>query len=184
MTADQVSAILVTRGDVALTEIVESLSPFNEVIVWNNSQREDLGIYGRYAAIHEAKNTVIAVQDDDVLVTCWDEILAAYEPGRLTVNYPEPWDIPWVARGAVFDCELPGVAFARYLAVHPFDRYFTHQACDGVFGLLTEEVQVIDHGSEDLPHGFHDGRVSTTPGWYDAARPLIQQRCNELKVAA
>ncbi len=176
-----VSAVIPTRGDVDLAPILESL-PFRDVVIWDNSKRpRDYGIYGRYAAIREAKYPVVVTQDDDLIVTCWLDLLDAYQPGWLTVNYPEPWDIPWVARGAIFDCDLPGRAFQRYLARFPFDRYFTHSACDGVFALLTQRVQVIDEGSVDLPHGFAPGRVSTSPGWYDGLRPLIQQRCAELQ---
>lgn len=176
---DQVTAVLVTRGDVPMDQIRATL-PYGEVIVWDNSQREDLGIFGRYAGITEASNEIIYVQDDDLLVTCHDQLLAEYEPGVLTVNYPHPWDIPWVARGALFDRDLPDKAFEKYLNTFEFDRYFTHYACDGVFGLLTENVKVVDYGSEDLPAGFAPGRVSTSPGWYDDKRPLIQERCLSL----
>lgn len=174
-----VSAVLVTRGDCSLDPILGSLAWADEVLVWDNSGREDLGIYGRYAMIEYARNPVCVTQDDDVLVTCWPQILAAYRPGVLTVNYPEPWDIPWVARGAVFDRGLPEQAFARYDQVFQRDRYFTHYACDGIFGLLSE-THVVDHGSQDLPQGFVEGRVSTSPGWYDDRRPLIQRRCAQL----
>lgn len=187
ISASEVSAVLVTRGDVDMDPITESIheAGIHDIIVWDNSQRPvDHGIYGRYAAIREARNSVVITQDDDLIVTCWPEILDAYRPGVLTVNYPEPWDIPWVARGAVFDSDLPGRSFGRYLTAHPFDRYFTHKACDGVFALLADAVNVIDHGSEDLPHGFAAGRVSTSPGWYDEWRPLIQQRCEAVKAAA
>jgi hypothetical protein len=182
---DQVSAVLVTRGDCDLTDIELSLveAGIRDVVIWDNSQRDDMGIYGRYRAIKQAKNTVVVTQDDDVLVTCWDEILAAYEPGVLTVNYPEPWDIPWVARGSIFDCELPAAAFDRYLDGFPFDQLFTHRICDAVFALLSD-TKVIDHGSTDLPHGFDDGRVSTSQGWYDRDRPEAQRRCSQIKVAA
>lgn len=178
MQANRVSACLVTRGNVDLTPILDSL-PFADVVVWDNSQREDLGIYGRYAAIAEVKHRVVVTQDDDLTVSNWPAILDAYEPGVVTCNYPEPWDIPWVARGAIFDSELPERAFERYLAVHPFDRDFTHFMCDGVFTLLSE-TKVIDEGSLDLPWCDDPGRVSTEPGWYDARRPLIQSRCAAL----
>ncbi len=182
MNAENVSAVIVTRGDVDISQIVESL-PFSDIVVYDNSQRRDQGIYGRYAGIREAKNEVVYVQDDDVLVSCFDELLAAYRPGVLTVNYPEPWDIPWVARGAVFDRDLPHVAFWRYDSMFERDHWFTHYGCDGVFALLTDRVNVVDFGSEDLPHGFAAGRVSTSPGWYDDKRPLIQERCDQLKAA-
>lgn len=172
----KVSACLVTRGDCDLSPILDSL-PFDDVVIWDNSKREDLGIYGRYAAIEEAKHDVVYTQDDDVLVSCHRQLMDAYEPGVLVANYPQPWDIPWVARGAVFDRRLPAAAFTRYLDRYARDHYFTHFACDGIFALLTPRVVVIDHGSEDLPHGFADGRVSTTPGWYDDKRPEIQRRC-------
>lgn len=173
------TACLVTRGDCDMTAIVESL-PYDEVIVWDNSSGPDLGIYGRYAAIAHARHDVIYTQDDDLLVTCHDDLLAEYEPGVVYCNYPEPWDIPWVARGALFDRQLPGIAFARYLAVHPMDQYFTHRACDGVFTLLSDRVKVIDHGSVDLPQAFEGERISTSPGWYDGDRPKIQERCAAL----
>lgn len=173
-----VSAVIVTRGDVDLTPILDTL-PYPDIVIWNNQERPDQGIYGRYAAIPEAKHDVIYTQDDDVLVTCHDQLAARYQPGRLLVNYPQPWDIPWVSRGALFHRDLPNLAFRRYWSVYPCDRYFTHYACDGVFALLTPHT-VIDEGSEDLPHGFADGRVSTSPGWYDDKRPEIQRRCSTL----
>jgi hypothetical protein len=157
-----------------MTPILDTL-PYDEVIVWDNAKREDLGIYGRYAAIAEAKHDLIYTQDDDLLVTCHDKLLQHYD-GRVLCNYPQPWDIPWVARGALFHRDTPFKAFARYLAAYPQDRYFTHFACDGVFTLLSE-CKVVDEGSVDLPHGFDEGRVSTTPGWYDEKRPEIERRC-------
>ena len=184
MKFSDVTLTIPTRGDVDLEPILSLLPDFADVIVWDNSVEHDDGIFGRYSAINRAKTNVIATQDDDLIVLCWDEILAAYQPGVLVCNYPEPWDIPWVARGAIFDRELPARAFVRYLMDFPCDRDFTHYQCDAVFGLLADEVVVIDHGSVDLPHGFADGRVSTSPGWYDHRRPLIQARCAALKATA
>lgn len=176
----QVSCCLVTRGDVDMTEILASL-PFTDVVVWDNSKREDLGIYGRYAAIAEARHPVIVTQDDDLIVEDWAAVLAQYEPGQLFCNYPEPWDVPWVARGAVFDYDLPGKAFVRYLARYPFDRDFTHYQCDAVFGLLTDQVKVRAVSEpHDLPHAFAGERISLMPGWYDKRRPEVQRRCAAL----
>lgn len=181
MQASDVSCVIPTRGDVDLTRILESL-PFDDVIVWDNSKETDWGLFARYRAIELAKNDVIATQDDDVLITCWDELLAAYKPGKLTVNYPEPWDIPWVAAGGIFDRNLPFEAFGKYLLKWPDDETFRRRTCDAVFCLLTEAV-VIDHGYEDLPHGYHGGRISTSDGWYDRDRPEAQRRCRELLAA-
>lgn len=171
----KISACLVTRGDVDMAPILETL-PYDDIIVWDNSERDDLGIYGRYAAISEAKHDIIYTQDDDLLFREHDKLLAAYEPGVVTCNYPEPWDIPWVARGALFDRNLPFLAFERYWEMFDLDWYFTHRACDGIFTLLSD-TKVVFYGTEDLPHGFAAGRVSTSDGWYHDYRPEIQARC-------
>ena len=167
-----------------MTPILESLQTqgIEDILIWDNSKREDLGIYGRYAMIGEASHDVIVTQDDDVIVSDYAAILAAYEPGRLTVNYPEPWDVPWVACGSVFDATLPQAAFERYWTRWPCDRLFTHRICDAVFSLLTN-TNVIDVGYEDQPHGLVSGRVSTSNGWYDRDRPEGQRRCRELLAA-
>ena len=182
MKASLVSCCLVTRGYVDMTEILDSL-PFEDVVVWDNSDpsRRDLGIFGRYAAIAEAEHDVIVTQDDDLIVDDWEAVLRRYEPGALFCNYPEPWDIPWVARGAIFDHDLPKRAFSRYLTRYAFDRDFTHFMCDAVFGLLTERVQVeAVSPSRDLEHAFVGERISLSPGWYDGYRPEAQRRCATL----
>ena len=175
----KVSACIPTRGDVDMTEILDSL-PYDDVVVWDNSKREDLGIYGRYAAIAEAKHDVIYTQDDDLIVDCHDRLVRVYVPGRLLCNYPEPWDIPWVARGALFQRDMPMQVFERYWQRFPRDHFFTHKGCDGIFSLLSPYT-VVDFGSRDLPWGFAEGRVSTSGGWYDGFRPLIQERANALR---
>lgn len=78
-----VSACLVTRGDVDMQPILDSLPADWEVIVWDNGHgcvysREsyfafadapDLAVYGRYAAIRHASHDLIYVADDDVIVS-------------------------------------------------------------------------------------------------------------------
>jgi hypothetical protein len=81
-----VSACLVTRGDVDMQPVIDSLPAEWEVLVWWNghtltrcSPQErkveitvdvpDLSVYGRYAAIEYATHDVIYVQDDDVIVS-------------------------------------------------------------------------------------------------------------------
>jgi hypothetical protein len=180
MDAADISCVIPTRGNVDLTEVLDSL-PFTDVVVYDNSQRNDLGIYARYAAIAEARNDVIVTQDDDVIVPCWEQIIDAYEPGVLACNYKEPWDIPWVASGAIFDAHLPFEAFTTYLSSYPTDWLFTHRICDAVFGLLTPNVKVFYHGHQDLPYGYAQGRVSTSEGWYDRDRLEGQRRCQILR---
>ncbi len=65
-----VSAVLVTRGDVPLDQITDSITAagIDDIVVWSNAEREDLGVYGRYAGIAEAKHDIIYCQDDDCVV--------------------------------------------------------------------------------------------------------------------
>jgi len=175
-----VTCVIPTRGNVDLTPILDTLAWCDEVVVWDNSVRDDLGIYGRYQAIiDEARNDVIVTQDDDLIVTDWPRLLRAYEPGVLTVNYPQPADIAWVARGAVFDRHLPFDAFDKYYSRGwQFDRDFTHWICDGVFAELTDRVKMVDFGSQDLEYCNDPGRISSEPiEWYHKRRPLIKERC-------
>lgn len=80
-----VSAVIVTRGNVDLTPILQSLPDAWEIIVWDNglgcvwkatgtdpgfqADVPDLSVYGRYAAIEYASHDLIYVQDDDVIVS-------------------------------------------------------------------------------------------------------------------
>ncbi len=181
ITPDKVSACLVTRGDVDMQPITDSIREqgITDIVIWDNSEREDMGIYGRYAAIADARNKVIITQDDDVIVSSYDKILAAYQPGILTVNYPEPYDVPWPSAGSVFDRGLPEAAFKLYETVWPRDRLFTHRICDAIFSMLSLYV-VIDVGYQDLPYGLVAGRVSTSEGWYDRDRPEARKRAHDL----
>lgn len=81
-----VSAIIVTRGDVPVQQILEEIPERWEVLLWDNGRGRlsrwgtpqvsvddigvsDLSVYGRYAAIEYASHDVIYVQDDDVIVS-------------------------------------------------------------------------------------------------------------------
>jgi hypothetical protein len=85
-----VSAIIVTRGDVDIVPILDSLPAEWEVLVWDNGRGSisrrvskhllarivtgegelpDLAVYGRYRAIEYATNDLIYVQDDDCVVS-------------------------------------------------------------------------------------------------------------------
>lgn len=174
----KISAVLVTRGNVNMDPILETL-PYDDIFVWDNSERDDMGIYGRYAGIAEAKHDIIYTQDDDLLFTEHAKLAAAYKVGRALFNSEPGKDIPWCARGALFHRSLPQRAFDRYLAVHPFDNLFTHHGCDMVFGLLSP-VKRVWLGSVDLPYCNDPGRVSTSDGWWGGKRDEMLARCHGL----
>lgn len=115
-----VTAIIVTRGDVDLTDIIHSFFNEWEIIVWDNgvghvrvypphdgpslgtrlidSKRlapaEDLSVYGRYAAIEHASNDLIYVQDDDCIVRDPSLLVSAWKDADAngwTEGPGEPW---------------------------------------------------------------------------------------------
>lgn len=174
-----VSAVIVTRGDVDIAPILESL-PFDDIVVWDNSEREDLGLYGRYVAIEECQHDLIYVQDDDLLCLRPQELVAHHIPGTVTTNWQGSYDIPFPGRGSVFHRDEPSKVFGRYFEHFEIDRWFTHYGCDGVFAFLAD-VRVGDFGVEHLPHSANDDRISTSPGWYDDKRLIIKERAGIVK---
>jgi hypothetical protein len=138
-----VSAVIVTRGDVDLSPVLDSLPRDWQKVVWDNSKREqDLAVYGRYAAIEECEHDLIYVQDDDcvlepesiaglvraatapaaVFATRGDEPPPSL-PQCLVANMPRRFretgfydDHCLVGFGAMFHRDLPEQAFDRYAA--------------------------------------------------------------------
>ena len=171
MKASEVTAVIVTRGDVDLTPILETL-PFDDVVIWDNSQRQvDAKCYGRFLAIEEAENETIYFQDDDLIFTAHDELLAVYEPGQITSNMPSPWyertnydtlRCCLVGAGSLVPRDLPEQAFSRYLSECPMDDLFLDY-CDQVFGMLSPGKR-YDFGYEILPYAEAPGRIYTSPG--------------------
>jgi hypothetical protein len=124
-----ISACLVTRGDVDITTILNSL-PFDDVVVWNNKERdEDLACYGRFAAIAEAKHDIIYVQDDDLMVPI-PALVKAYDGVGIVANKPVEEEWRFLGCGALFHRDLAN--FDQYLALYPEDPEF-HRTADVAF---------------------------------------------------
>ena len=142
------------------------------MVVWDNSAHErNFSVYGRYLAMPLCKHETIFFQDDDVLFTAYDELLAAYEPGRITTNMPSPWyehmaydqlGMHLVGAGSLVPRNLPGKAFIRYLRHWDADALF-YDYCDFVSGVLTPGLR-LDLGYTVLEHAMAPGRINTTPG--------------------
>jgi hypothetical protein len=197
-----ISAIIVTRADVDFSEILTSLlSVADEVLIWDNSGEvkvliehpqirwlnyggPDLAVYGRYAAIAEAKHDLILVQDDDCvmsdpahLILAWNATRRARDlasgeettPDWLVANMPQPFrhdfysDHCLVGFGAAFHRDLPLRAFKRFWdgGGTATDGWF-HRTCDVVFTALTPRV-LVDVPYENLP-------------WADGPDRLYRQR--------
>jgi hypothetical protein len=185
--AQDVTAIIVTRGDVDLTDIIAAL-PYGEVVVWDNSTRPwDARCYGRYLAIDEASNPVVYFQDDDLIFTGHAALLAAYKPGEITCNMPSPWyertgydklHQALVGAGSLVDRDLPKPAIDRYLARWPLDDLFLTYV-DVVVGMLTAHTR-HDLGYTILPYATAPGRIYTTEGAGER-KAQMQRRALELR---
>lgn len=132
-----VSAVLVTRGNVDLSEIVESIGDagIEDIVVWNNAERENLSCYGRYAGIAEARNPWIYHQDDDLVAPVAD-LLRCVDPERdrhvVVANNRADEDWPLTAMGAVFHRDLAETCFDEYVAAYGWGPEF-FRVCDVVF---------------------------------------------------
>lgn len=171
ITAADVSAVLVTRGDVDLSRILESL-PFDDVVVWDNSQREDLKTFGRYAALPEAKHDVIWFQDDDIVLppATIEGLLAAYEPGVFCANMSPGWvagrdlhDSVFVGAGAILDRDLPAKALAKYDTMFERDELF-HYYPETIL-TIPSRIKRVDLPLEVLPWGYAPNRMNAEP-WF------------------
>jgi hypothetical protein len=170
LTAASVSAVLVTRGDVDLAEILASL-PYDDVVVWNNAEREDLKTYGRYAAIAEAKHDVIYFQDDDILFKEHDRLMDAYEPGVMLANMSPGWvrgrdlhDSVFVGAGALLDRDIPAKAFAKYDRLYPRDELFYYYP--EALVSIPSRIKRVDLPLTVLPWGYAPNRMNAQP-WFE-----------------
>lgn len=161
-----ISAVVVTRGDVDLTPIKENLKHFDEVLIWDNSKAiVDLKVYGRYVGAQCARNSHIYIQDDDCIVDSV-KIAHSYEQdvqyrrsSSVYANFPENRRseyrgsrIALLGWGTLFTKEDAGIVFRRYLNVFPQDDLFLRE-CDRVFSFLMNGR--IIYGNEPIEHLPH-----------------------------
>ena len=159
-----VSACLVTRGNVDMTEILTSLAGagIGDIVIWNNLLETDLGVAGRYAAIEQARFEVVYVQDDDCVLPAESihALIDAYEPGRIVANMPlghrrNYRDACLIGFGAVFDRDLPALAFERFGG--------KGKRPDIVFTALTPHT-LLDVPFKHLPWATGPDRMYRQPG--------------------
>ncbi len=164
----RVAACLVTRGNVPMDDIIESLPEEWEVVVWDNSKRDDLGVYGRYAAIELTDAELIFVQDDDCVLEpaafdtlqdqseFWPTGLHSNMPDRFRQHYP---DSCLVGFGAIFHRALPKRAFDRM----PSMPLLFNLTCDVYFTSLTQPRFLLDLPYRDQPWASDPDRMWKQP---------------------
>jgi hypothetical protein len=178
-----VTACLVTRGDQPeqLARIVESL-PYDEIVVWDNSVERDYMCAGRYAATALASHDVVYFQDDDTLFTRHAELMAAYEPGKITAVYGHGandggyGDLPLVCGGALADRAL----FDPFLPL--LDEWGRDELAyaDFYVGVLTPFKQV--HLPFEINYGIaqHPSRLCNQP-WAADAKARVTARARAIR---
>jgi hypothetical protein len=143
--------------------------PFDDVIVWDNSVRQDLKVFGRYQAIEEAKHSIIYTQDDDCIVDALS-VVKFHEAGRVVCNMPakkrEEYQtlapkVGLVGWGACFDRELVKV-LDRYLEKFSIDDLFLRE-CDRVFTQLNA-LKFVDVRVLNTPSAYFSNRMGNQPG--------------------
>jgi hypothetical protein len=178
---DEVTAVILTRGNVPLDRILASL-PYDKVIVWNEQERGHRGLYARYLAAREATTPVAYFQDDDIVFTAHDELLAAFDWDRMVVNMPSPWweDMGYAERnecrvgaGSLTPTALPALAIARYLEHYKPDDLF-YERTDIIVGMLAPFTR-YDFGYEILPWATDPGRINTTPGAQEKREEMMRR---------
>lgn len=184
----QVAAVVVTRGDVNLHPVLTPLQGLAEVTVWDNSVRQDVGVYGRYAALDEIRSPVVVTVDDDTALRSRtvQRLLAAYEPGTIVCNVPARFrdrytDSGLVGFGAIFDRHLAGDAFARFRrqAGHVDEQWF-RRTCDIVFTMLGGPLKFVDLPYVELPWARADNRMWLQPDHADE-RNEMRSLCRQVR---
>lgn len=182
---NNVSAIIVTKGDRDISNVVASL-PFGEVIVWDNSKEvKDRKIYGRYLAIEKAKYDVIYVQDDDCILEKPEVLATLYREDKLICNVTDahwqqyaPLGIGLVGWGAIFHKKLAN--FKEYLDNYPLDDMFERE-CDRVFTGLNEFKRVLLN-FEHMPYAYGLDRMGYEK-WHASDFSEILKRVNTIKAS-
>ena len=161
-------AFVVTKGGYDISEVLNSLSGFKEVRVWDNSQPADLKVYGRYVKMYQAvyldklpKNSIVYTQDDDVIVSDHQAILNAYEPDTIVCNMPPEFQkvyahigLGLVGFGACFDYQCTKV-FNHYRG--PGDVIFLNE-CDRLLTGLNK-LKYVDVPKRNMEYATAPDRM-------------------------
>ena len=174
MNISDVTACLVTRGDLPLAAILQEIraAGIEDVQVYDNSREPNEAVYGRYLAIARAKHAVVFTQDDDCVVPAASirALIAARQPGEIAASMPARFwphypDSCLLGFGACFGRELPEQAFARFeawrrKALRPGDRRVRP---DVIFTALTPHRK-LELPVEILPAASAPGRMYRQQG--------------------
>ena len=177
-----VSAIVVSRMDLALGPVVDSIAPHvDEIII----VRGHKGVLERWQAAARVKHPqCIYTQDDDAVVDV-ASVLKREVPYAITCNMPQshrsdyPDGIALVGWGAVFSAFLVESALKRYCgAGYVLDEAAVREADRIVTGLSARVL--IDVPYTNLPHAEAKDRMCKQPE-HAGSTAEIRRRINAIR---
>ena len=167
----QITPVIVTRGDVNLSEIAMSLKGFGLTFVWNNAHGPNMGPLGQFlAGCYFQTMQILYFQDDDC-VTDPAEIAKHWEPGRIVCNMGTSGHVEnyrnrpdkLMGFGSVFERDLIKPTFEKYLKVHPFDRVLWREPGRIFTAINRHLVDVVEVPVRNLPWATRDDRLYMQP---------------------
>jgi hypothetical protein len=170
------TAILVTRGNVPLDEIVTSCQDqetFRNGVIWDNSKHLNFNVFGRYVAATQMQNLPVIYFQDDDCVTDPAAIVKQWEPGKIVCNMPialghranyENQLDKLMGFGSVCERSLIKETFERYWKYFPIDQVCLREA-DRIFtGLNAERIKLVDVPVRNLEWATAPDRLYREPG--------------------
>lgn len=182
----KVSACLVTRGNVPMDEVVDSL-PYGQIRTWDNSKYVDMKVFGRYCAAADfARYDTIYFQDDDVLFYEHDKLMSAYEPDMLVANNAHGPnhggynDMALLAAGSLVTKRMIDETWRKWFDVHPGppDDGVLYEA-DFIFGILVQKWKQIDLPYQRL-YADDDTRLCRQP-WQEDLKLKYTNMAREIR---
>jgi hypothetical protein len=183
------TAILVTRGNVPVREIVATIEDAGMwCTTWDNSEHLDFSVFGRYIAADTKQgiSLIYYFQDDDC-VTDPAAIVREWEPGKIVCNMPvslghranyENQLDKLMGFGSVCERSLIKETFERYWKYFPIDQVCLREA-DRIFtGLNAERIKLVDVPVRNLEWATAPDRLYRQPEHYtmtQMARVRVRQ---------
>lgn len=182
-----VTAVIVTRGDVDLQPIIDSLIDYDDIVVWDNSVRPDWKVAGRYVACLGLHTDYVYWQDDDTIVSRETqlELLADWSGQECLANWghgdnPDGYeDLPLVCGGAVADWRAAWGCIVRYGAHHPLDEEFMYEA-DFVVGALYQDWRHVHLPFTIRDVAYNGSRLADEP-WQRDVKLKLTNRARSIR---
>jgi len=184
-TFDDVTAVIVTRGNVDLNPVYMALAPYfkaTQLVTWNNRCADcDLGPFGQFYAAHfYARTPLVYFQDDDVRATALPELLASWERGKVVCNMPQAHQDNYAAApdrlmgfGSIFEWSMIRPTFAHYVKHFPVDKILLREP--GRLFTCLNPWKVVNVGHEDMDYARDPDRLYRQPD-HGSARDEMRSR--------